>query len=443
MKVIVVFYHARVGVPLREANASHLFCWRRYSRYRTVYVNVAFPVPWVLLRQLRVDAVIFDTIFLSMHWSPEYFRTHAYKCLGVRDWECPKIGVVQDEFINMDWVVEFLRDVRVTHLLTASTAADWPMIYAGLDREQVKFRTVLTGYVDQKRLARLGRVKPLAERPIDIGYRAWANPYWLGEHGRKKVEIGREVTRAARGRNLTLDINNPEATKFLIGGEWFDFLKSCKAVLGVEGGASVFDRDGAISKRVENFLSRYPGASFEQARAECFPEGDGTLRELAALSPRHLEAVMTRTCQILLEGKYNSVLEPWKHYVPLKSDYSNIEEVLDIVEDPPRMQAIADRAYADIVQTQAWSYRKFVGDVERDIVDRGRSHGTDRLGAVAAFLLLYWRDRLLWFFVHAEASPFGKRIRRSYWKLRSAAAGIKSRLGAARRRLLPPPVAPQ
>ena len=70
---------------------------------------------------------------------------------------------------------------------------------------------------------------------------------------------------------------------------------------------------------------------------------------------------MTGTCQILLEGNYNGVLTPWRHYVPLKSDYSNLDEVLGVVGDVARMQAIADRAYEEVVASQAWSYRRFRG----------------------------------------------------------------------------------
>jgi len=427
MKAIVVFYHARRGLPLREANASHLFCWRRYSKYRTVYVNVAFPVPWTLLHRLDIAAVIFDTIFLSMHWSPDYFAAHAYKCAPVKQLRCPKIGVVQDEFINMDCVVKFLADVGITHLLTASTAADWPTIYDGLDFDRVQFRTVLTGYVDETRLKKVER-RRLADRPIDIGYRAWANPYWLGEHGLKKVQIAEKIVAAARNRSLVLDISNPEATRFLIGDDWFDFLLECKAVLGVEGGSSVFDRDGSVKRRVEAYLSEHCNASFEETRDHCFSAEEGSLRELKALSPRHLEAAMTGTCQILLEGNYNGVLAPWRHYVPLKGDYSNLKEVLDVVGDVARMQAIADCANEEIIASQAWSYRRFVGEIERDIIDSSASHSVGLRSGTALYLLLRGCDRLFWVFAHFESSAIGKRLFATIQRCQWIASGVKLRL---------------
>ena len=423
MKVVIVFYHARRGLPLREANASHLRCWQRYSKYRTVYVNVAFPVPWSLLQRLDIVAVIFDTIFLSMHWSPDYFVEHAYKCDPVKQLRCPKIGVVQDEFTNMKCVVKFLADVEITHLLTASTAADWPTIYNGLDFDRVQFRTVLTGYVDEKRLKKVKR-KRLAGRKIDIGYRAWANPYWLGEHGLKKVQIAEQVAAAARNRSLVLDISNPEATRFLIGDDWFGFLQDCKVVLEVEGGSSVFDRDGSVRRRVEAYLEDHPSASFEETRRQCFASEEGSLRELKALSPRHLEAAMTGTCQILLEGNYNGVLTPWRHYVPLKSDYSNLDEVLGVVGDVARMQAIADCAYEEVVASQAWSYRQFVGEIERGIIDSSVSQSASFRSGLAPYLLLLACDRLFWMFAHFKSSTIGKRLSAATQRYRRIAFGV-------------------
>src|SRR5437870_13405916 len=110
-KTILVFFHARHGLPLRATNSAHLKCWKRYSRHRVVYINVGFGVPWKLIRHLPIDAAIFDTIFLSMHWSPEYFLKHAEPCLPLKDASCPKIALPQDEFINTEYVVAFLNNI--------------------------------------------------------------------------------------------------------------------------------------------------------------------------------------------------------------------------------------------------------------------------------------------------------------------------------------------
>jgi len=406
-KTIVVFFHGRHWLPLRATNEAHLKCWGRYSKHRVVYINVGFGVPWNLLRHLPIDVAIFDTIFLSMHWSPEYFLKHAEPCLPLKDVRCIKIAVPQDEFINIDYVVEFLNTIGVTHILTCSDRNDWPVIYQNLDRNKVCLHTVLTGYVDETQLKRWNHLPP-SRRETDIGYRAWDNPYWLGQHGRRKVEIGRAVGSAARSRGFRVDVTYPPTVSFLQGAKWLRFLAGCRAVLGVEGGASVLDKDGSIKQRVEGYLAEHPNASFEETRDQCFPDEDHAIN-LACLSPRHFEACITRTCQILLEGSYNGVFQPWRHYIPLKNDYSNLDEVFKALADDSLVDRITEQAYEDIISSGKWSYRKFVKDVEETIIDpTERVPSFLSLSGWVVYALLRLRGRMLWTYAHFEASRSGK-----------------------------------
>ena len=51
------------------------------------------------------------------------------------------------------------------------------------------------------------------------------------------------------------------------------------------------------------------------------------------ITPRMFECALTRTGMILLEGHYNGILMPNKHYLEVKRDFSNVEEVLLMVQD--------------------------------------------------------------------------------------------------------------
>lgn len=411
---IVVFYNARHYLPLRAANLSHLLCWGRYSKYRVVYINVAFKVPWRLLRQLEIGAVIFDTIFLSMHWSPRYFAERTTQCMPVRKLDCIKIAIPQDEFVNVAIVEDFLKSVGVTHLLTCAGKDDWPRIYPSLADSAVEIQTVLTGYVDETRLPRINRNK--ISRPIDLGYRAWKNPYWLGEHGQKKVVIAERLAPAARRRGLVVDINTTAADAFLIGDEWFRFLGSCRAVLGTEGGASLVDRDGRLMERVESYVREHPDANFDEVREECFPDEDHAVH-LFALSPRHIEACMTRTCQLLLEGEYGGVLKPWRHYIPISEDYSNIDQALDALQDDEFVERLTERAYEEVVTSGKWSYATFVQGIERSILDPRLSRmRSDTSSSHVAYLLLRMHSALLWHYVHFEGSTPGRFLRKIFLK---------------------------
>jgi spore maturation protein CgeB len=75
------------------------------------------------------------------------------------------------------------------------------------------------------------------------------------------------------------------------------------------------------------------------------------------ISSRHFDAIGTHTCQILLEGRYNDILLPNQHYIALKSDFSNIEEVMDRFRDPLERNRIVEDAYNHIRNNHTYADR--------------------------------------------------------------------------------------
>ncbi|MBX6323152.1 MAG: hypothetical protein IRY94_15100, partial [Rhodospirillaceae bacterium] len=403
--VILVLYYSRGARPLRDAVHTHLYCWRRYSKYRFVYVNVAFGFPWKRLRRMRIAGIIYHTIFLAMRWTPSIFAARTAACAPLADLDVPKIALPQDEFIHTDMLAEFLERQKITHLLTCAEEADWRRIYGRfLDLSRVSVRTVLTGYIDERTRRRVERLRRRAgPRDIDIGYRAWKAAYWLGEHGQHKVRVAEVVGARAAARGLAVDSSQRDED-VLSGDDWFRFLLRCRATVGVEGGASVLDHDGSVKAAVEAYLARRPEASFEEVREACFPGRDHELG-LACLSPRHLEACLTRTCQILVEGRYNGILQPWRHYIPVKRDYSDVERALDVLADRERVAAMVEAAHRDVVESGAWTYRRFVERVEAEVLDPAARHRADlaTLFWTACFAL---RDRMLWRLMQLEVAAY-------------------------------------
>lgn len=122
------------------------------------------------------------------------------------------------------------------------------------------------------------------------------------------------------------------------------------------------DPNGKIRQDVENYVEKHPHASFDEVEKECFPNQDHTLK-LFALSPRHFECAMAKTCQVLLEGEYDGVFQPGIHYIELKRDFSNLNQVVQQIKDTPTCEKIAERAYQDIVLSGNYTYRKFTETV--------------------------------------------------------------------------------
>jgi hypothetical protein len=89
------------------------------------------------------------------------------------------------------------------------------------------------------------------------------------------------------------------------------------------------------------------------------------------VSPRHFEAAAFRVLQILFEGEYSGVLQPMVHYVPLRKDFSNFDEVIAVFRDPEARRAITDRAYADLIESGRYSYAAFIRSFDEDLAAVG------------------------------------------------------------------------
>ena len=77
------------------------------------------------------------------------------------------------------------------------------------------------------------------------------------------------------------------------------------------------DLDGSIRRNVENFVSKFPKASFSEVEQNCFPGEDGNLK-LFAISPRHFECCLTKTCQVLYQGRYDNIFKANHHFIEIK-----------------------------------------------------------------------------------------------------------------------------
>lgn len=390
----VLVLYALSQHPLRASVRDHLYAFGRYSRHRCIYVNLAVrELPrWVLERD--VDAVVLHTTLLSQRWQPAVFRQLCERAMPARSLAATNLAFPQDEFIHVDLLCEFLNAFGVDHVFSVAPASEWPKIYATLEHERPELHQVLTGYLEERTLARISRHERRSrERSIDIGYRAWEAAPWLGRHGILKRTIAEVVARRAPSFGVQTDISTRHEDT-LLGDEWYRFLLRCRYIIGVEGGASVLDRDGTYKERTERFLEAHPDATFDEVERACFPGADGGL-ELLAISPRHLEACATRTVQILVESTFNGILQADEHYIPLREDFSDLDGVLARLGDEAARTAMADRAYRDVVASGRYTYRSFVSEVDDHVTGSRRLarplHALARAADAASWLKVVWR----------------------------------------------------
>ena len=76
-----------------------------------------------------------------------------------------------------------------------------------------------------------------------------------------------------------------------------------------------------------------------------------------ALSSRHFDAAGTKTCQILLEGRYNDMLVANEHYISVARDLSNVETAIARFKCPSERERIVSAAYEHAVSAHTYGHR--------------------------------------------------------------------------------------
>lgn len=320
-------------------------------------VHRVFVLPIFGRLPAAIDLERFDAIVL--HWSlvvsdPAYLDEAAVKRIAA--FPGAKAVFIQDEYRFVDRSIAAFRRLGIHVLFTCVPESEVDKVYSEQALPGVLKVNTLTGYVDLDLLKR--DVPALQDRPLDVGYRARRLPAWLGELGQEKSRIADRFSADAAAYGLQIDISCREEDR-LYGEDWIRFMTRCKAMLGVESGASVFDFDGSIQAAVEADLRADPRTDFETLRDRHFRDRENLIR-LNQISPRCFEAAALRTAMILYDGDYSGRLQPGRHYIALRKDHSNMAEVVAALRDTRAMAAMTNAAYTEVALNPINHFSHFV-----------------------------------------------------------------------------------
>ena len=298
--------------------------------------------PWIVWT--APDLCILHTTFLCARWY-DGFETYRRRFRWVSALSCPKIALPQDEYDHSAVLEEWLLELDATSIYSCFGPDQRSILYPTLGK-RAAFHETLTGFIDDRAAADVaGRMVPHSERPSDLVYRATNLPYWFGSHGQLKHRIADAAQRAGDELGLKMDISTRQEDT-IFGARWLDFLMSGRAVIGCESGSSVLDTRGEIQRRIARLLAEHPDMTFEEVDAQ-MPAGWDSYSFFVS-SPLHLMAVLTNTAQVLVEGSYSGVLEPERHYIPVRRDLTNLDQALARLRDVETVEAMTERAYRDI-----------------------------------------------------------------------------------------------
>ncbi len=362
---------------MRPTTTQHLrFLEHSLTPHNVLYWNAWHGVPsWV--RSYPYDVVVLHYSLLCMRWE-ELFERWRSSLDWIRESDAVRIAMPQDEYVCAATLDEWLGDLDVQCVFSVLNERHWPVLYPR-ESQRTRMERTYTGFVDDRAAAVERLPPPHAEREVDIVYRARNLPYHIGHHGQLKHEIAQIVETAAREAGLRTDISTDiRDTKY--GDAWFEFLASGRCVIGTESGSSALDPVGAIRRFEAEWRLSHPEATFEDFSALQEPGWDDY--DFTAISPRLFEAAQTKTAQLLVEGEYDGILEPEKHYFPLREDFSNLTEALERIRAPRETEAMAERAWEDLIESGRYSYGAFAAHVE-SVVDE-LADGRVRRGRRAA-----------------------------------------------------------
>ena len=327
-------------------------------------VQAGSPHNWFVVNSLnnrvahKLDLSIFDAVGFHYSIRPRFstclagmFDEHdAYYCSKalyekVRNYEGVVFQFLQDEYQRVNVASEAMVELGVDVLFTIVRPELHHEAYDDPKLKDMKRVTVLTGYAPA--VEGESEFVPLSKRSTDLFYRSRELPYWLGSLGNEKIFIADEILRRAKEHDLTVDISVREEDR-IYGDEWDRRMANCRATLGTESGASIWDRDGSIERAVDEVLGENPEATFEEVFEAVLKPHDGKLI-YSGISPRVFEAAALKTPLIMFPGWYNGLVKPGVHYVELEKDFSNFDKVLKTLRDNTALEAIADNAYRDLI----------------------------------------------------------------------------------------------
>jgi hypothetical protein len=269
-----------------------------------------------------------------------------------------RIAMPQDDYSRCDVLDSFIVDQKFDAVFTPITR-DLEQLYPRAVRAGIQFHEAFTGYFELSDWSRLETFsRPFRDRSIDVGQRVRHLPPQLGRAAGIKGQLAIDFGDAAEKQGFVCDVSTRSEDVFL-GDDWWRFLGNMKFTVSRRGGASMADPTGRLADRVRRYQMRHPVASMAEIEKKVSMKG-GRIGDFSAISPRLFEAAALGVCQILEPDDYVDGLLPGVHYIPLESDFSNIDEVFETMRDLDRCEEIVNASQDLLLRSGDFTYEAFV-----------------------------------------------------------------------------------
>ena len=360
-KYLVIYSQATIKTRRSIEEHTNFIEKINSEKIRVFYLNTFFQNNYFDLSSF--DCIVLTTSFLSAKWSPRNFKRVQSRIENLNKYDGLILALPQDEFINTALLDAYFESLTNLHIMTILPENEWSRIYPKSRKKGHTFEQVLTGYINQLPKK---KQKNFLKREIEISYRAWETEPWLGKHSYKKYEICKKFTEI---KKPNWDISTDQKD-VLIGKSWDNLLQNSRFVIGTEQGASISDPQGILREQYLIYKANNPDSDWMKSYEDCnFVLNENSI-DLKGLSPRIFEAMQNNTALILLEGDYNGVLKPHKHYLSLEKDYSNIESIVSQLNAETYNKLI--ESYIDIFENKELWYSHLAGTINSKVKKKSK-----------------------------------------------------------------------
>lgn len=360
---VLLLYHypARLNAPTIKDSIE---AFTRYSSYHIYSVNTYIGFP-LILEKLKFSAII---LHYSLFGATPFKLNSRLINFIKRDPKMIKVVFFQDEYANCKERFQLINDLKIDTIFSLLEPQYFKKVY--IDNTCVTdIRQVLAGYVSDALLsyAESSSMKFL-DRPVEVGYRGRKLKLHLGEGAKEKSNIAFQFKDFAKDKKINVDISIEEKDR-IYGKKWYDFVQNCKFMLGVQSGTSIFDLDGAIEKKIGDYVSKDEPSANDSLEKILNPFEKNINYRM--ISPRIFECAALKTCMILYSDSYQNILEADKHYIPLDKDFSNIDKVYKKMKNEKYVSTIIENAYTDIALAKKYHYSTLVEKFDGCIAKKG------------------------------------------------------------------------
>ncbi len=328
MNILVIFSDRLFRNYNVESINNHLKSFEKYTKHNFYYYRTNSYIPKLILDR-AFDLIILHTTYIGRRQFENLDSLIAYT-RHLNDFNIPIVAFPQDEYDNNIKLDLWLSSLKNLKIVFTNFERKKHILYKKI-LKRVKFVNVYTSYVNEE--IKINNLSNSIDRKYLIGYRVNEYAYKYGYIGNMKIIISKYFDLM---KNVNISTKNKDR---IYSKEWFEFLKNCTFTLGCESGSSILINN-------KNDYTEYGDLKKDYS--------------FYTISGRHFEAAICKTCQILLEGTYENILTPNVHYIEIKKDFSNIDEVKFRMKDSEFVNTLINNTYRDLILSKKYTYKAFV-----------------------------------------------------------------------------------